>query len=162
MLYGQDAEDVAALQQEKDAEAADAAEFDESIPFREEADGGESEARTGGDTAMSAMSGNESDMPPPAARRPRHAVVGAAGCSSAVEGCCSAAAAGTSSSAVAITDAEDAADFAEASIGGVNGGAMLEQLESALTPVQRYMLRVLEEAQEAQAAESERELQWQV
>lgn len=155
MLCAQDAEDVAALQQEQEAAANEAAEFDETIPFREEVDGAESEARTGADTALSAPSGNESDMPPPSARRPRRA----AAASSAGEG---SSAGGAATFAVAIADAEDAADFAEAAGGGIpGGGAVLSQLEGALTPVQLYMLRVLEEEQEVQAAQAERELQWE-
>jgi len=151
-LLGQDAEDVELWRRERDAAAADAAEFDESIPFGDEvaadaegAEGGDadSEPRAGTGAEALSVSGNESDLLVTSRRRGASAARSRLG----------------AAASTAITDAEDARDFGEVEVGA--DSSVLAQLESALSPVQRYMLRVLEESQQTEAAEAERELEWE-
>ncbi|EOD19494.1 hypothetical protein EMIHUDRAFT_415931, partial [Emiliania huxleyi CCMP1516] len=151
LLSAQDAEDREAMRAEAAEAANDAAEFDESIPFAEEADADAAGRAAASAADASAVSGNESDF---AARR-RPAGGGSRLAAGADGGTLTTSGAGMS----AAIDAEDAADFGE--VAGVTDASVAEQLEAALTPVQRYMLRVLEESNEAAAAEAQGELQWQ-
>ncbi|KOO28558.1 swr1 complex snf2 family DNA-dependent ATPase, partial [Chrysochromulina tobinii] len=158
LLQAQDAEDRDAFASERRLREAETAEFDESITWHEDAperDGNTTDA--GGATGGATDTGAETDLDggDAGAKKKKGAV---AGSSALVK-------AGGAASGPEV-DKEDMADF------GVQADksqtkTMMENLEAALTPVQRYMMRFLEEtsplqteAEEAQLAFAQEE--WQL
>ena len=169
MLVGQDAEDVEMMQSEQAQQARDNAEFDESVPFLEDGDegaGGKAGAGTdggettdggattdGGRRAKKASAGAPSTSAAAAAGSSQPLAVGASGAQPAAAG-------------AAQVDQELLADFGEVAEGG-NPTSVVQRLEAALTPVQRYMLRFVEEVFAAYTAQQEAALgfeqeEWQL
>ena len=158
MLVGQDAEDVEMMQSEQAQQARDNAEFDESVPFLEDGEesaGGKAGAGTdGGETTDGGATTDGGRR----AKKAGAAASGGGGSSQLV-------AAGTSgvqpaAAGAAQVDQELLADFGEVAEGG-NPTSIVERLEAALTPVQRYMLRFVEDVFAAYTAQQEAALGFQ-
>ena len=135
-----DEEDRKALQRERRQNRADFEEFDESVEWKDGDD--DAEKKKGGATTDGATSGVETGVETDAEGEPRKKKKG-------VE-------AGPSKlSAAEMAESHD--ELAEMGIVEAQGqsAAELEQLESALTPIQRYMLRFVEESEAAATAAEE-------
>ena len=138
LLHAEDAEDREAFRREQAMQAAEFAEFDESVPYADDArhdpDGGATDTGAG----TGAETDTERDGSKPGKRPPV-----------------------TGSSMVPVlaasnpgdVDGEDLADGF-----GVGQASVVETLEAALTPVQRYMLRFLEETSPLATEAEERAL----
>ena len=153
MLGTQDDEDVEAYRREQRQAQADTAEFDESVPYVEEAEdaagghssaggltGGETGAETGaesvgGETGAESVGGGVGGV----ARRRRGLATSSALVAAAPP-------------AAASVDDETMADLLDPS--PVVSDGSIAALEATLTPVQQYMLRFLEEVAEADAADA--------
>ena len=152
LMMAEDGEDREYLMRERRMVDADAAEFDESVPFHEGTDevkeGGGTDtegggARGGATDTGAGDTGAETDLEGGGASRRR---VSEAGGSSGL-------------AQPQAMDAEDANEMGmEIGSGGNDEAEMLQSIEAALTPVQRYMMRFLEESRHLETEEQARHL----
>eukprot|EP00964_Phaeocystis_antarctica_P160648 scaffold132437_cov21-Phaeocystis_antarctica.AAC.1 len=158
MLVGQDAEDVEMMRSEQAQQARDNAEFDESVPFLEDGDEGAGgnvggnagagagtdggETTDGGATTDGGRRAKKASSAAPSAAAPSAAAAAAGGSLQLVA--VGASGAQPAAAGAAQVDQELLADFGEVAEGG-NPTSVVQRLEAALMPVQRYMLRFVEE-----------------